>query len=89
MVHLLFLPSPPCSVRHLHIRQLPVCVFPPRREECVENVPSELGGGAKDLPSRRRLSGGFHRAEEGLRDLLLFHLLPLPRYENVTAQFVS
>lgn len=77
-----------CSVCHLYILQLPVRVFPPRREECVENVPSELGGGAEDLPSWRRLCGGFHGTEEGLWDLLLLHLLPLPRYENTPARFV-
>lgn len=54
------------SVRHLYVLQLPVCVFPPRREERVEDVPSELGGGAEDLPSGCRLRCGFHRQEEGL-----------------------
>lgn len=55
-------------------------MFPPRREKCAEDVPAELWGGAADLPSGRGLSGGLHRTEEGLRDLLLFHILPLPRY---------
>lgn len=66
-------------------------MFPPRREECVENVSSKLRGGAEDLCSRCRLRGGFHRTEEGFRDLLLFHLLPLPRYivlfMYITARF--
>lgn len=55
-----------CSVRHLHVLQFPVCVFPPRREECVEDVPAELGGGAEDLRPGRRLCGGLHRTEERL-----------------------
>lgn len=70
----------PCSVRHLHVLHLPVCLFPPRREECVENVPSELRRGAADLPSGRRVCGGFHWTEKGLGDLLLFHLFPVPWY---------
>lgn len=69
-----------CSVCDLHVLQLPVCVFPPRREKRAENVPPELWGGATDLPSGRGLGGGFHRTEEGLWDLLLFHILPLTRY---------
>lgn len=69
-----------CSVRHLYVLQLPVCVFPPWCEECVENVPPELGGGVEDLPPGRRLHCGFHGPKEGFRDFLLLHLLPLPRY---------
>lgn len=77
------------SVRHLHLLQLPVCVLPPRREECAEDVPSELGGGAAYLSPGRGLSGGLHRTQERLGDLLLFHLLPVPRYSTPTSHFNS
>lgn len=67
------------SIRHLHVLQLPVCVLPPRREERLENVSSQLRGGAPDFSSGCRLRGGIHGKEARLGDLLLFYLLPLAR----------
>lgn len=72
------------SVCDLFVLLLPVCVFPPRREECVENVPSEHRRGAEDLPSGGRFRGRFHRTEKRLWDLLLLHLFPLSRYCTAT-----
>lgn len=60
-------------------------MLPPRREERAEDVPPELGGGAAHLPPGRGLSGGLHWTQERLGDLLLLHLLPVPRYSTPTA----
>lgn len=54
------------SVCYLYVFPLPVCVFPPRCEERVEDVPSVFGGGDTHVSAGRRLGHGVHRAKERL-----------------------